>query len=179
MRRHFPIVRRNAMNRLSILAVATMSLLVLGASLPTGNALSQEKAQQPSDVNGVNAASQVFIAAISARDISAMDEVWAQEPYVTFIGPLSTTVVAGWEGVRKAWEMRFGQFDRVIISLAESHVHINGKVAWTVGTEKVELLRKDGSNLGFHAFVTNVFENHDGRWLMVSHHATPIFRGEK
>jgi hypothetical protein len=41
------------------------------------------------------------------------------------------------------------------------------------------LLRKDGSNLGFHAFVTNVFENHDGRWLMVSHHATPIFRGEK
>jgi hypothetical protein len=63
--------------------------------------------------------------------------------------------------------------------LAESHVHINGKVAWTVGTEKVELLRKDGSNLGFHAFVTNVFENHDGRWLMVSHHATPIFRGEK
>lgn len=167
------------MNRLSILAVATMSLLVLGASLPTGNALSQEKAQQPSDVNGVNAASQVFIAAISARDISAMDEVWAQEPYVAFIGPLSTTVVAGWEGVRKAWEMRFGQFDRVMISLAESHVHINGKVAWTVGTEKVELLRKDGSNLGFHAFVTNVFENHDGRWLMVSHHATPIFRGEK
>ena len=53
------------MNRLSILAVATMSFLVLGASLPTGNALSQEKAQQPSDVNGVNAASQVFIAAIS------------------------------------------------------------------------------------------------------------------
>ena len=31
------------MNRLSILAVATMSLLVLGASLPTGNALSQDK----------------------------------------------------------------------------------------------------------------------------------------
>ena len=58
------------MNRLSILAVATMSFLVLGASLHTGNALSQEKAQQPSDVNGVNAASQVFIAAISTRNIS-------------------------------------------------------------------------------------------------------------
>ena len=106
-----------------------------------------------------------------------MDQVWAHEPYATFIGPLSTTVVVGWEGVRKAWEMRFGQFDRVSISLAESHVHINGKIAWTVGIEKVELLRKDGNTLGFDAFVTNVFENHDGRWLMVSHQATPTFRG--
>ncbi len=131
---------------------------------PTGNALGQQKAQEPSDVDSVNTASQVFIAAISARNISAKDEVWAHEPYATFVAPSA---------------QRFGQFDRVIISLAESHVHINGKVAWTVGTEKVELLRKDGSNLGFHAFVTNVFENHDGRWLMVSHHATPIFRGEK
>ena len=59
------------MNWLSILAVATMSFLVLGASLPTGNALSQEKAQQPSDVNGVNAASQVFIAVISTLVTSA------------------------------------------------------------------------------------------------------------
>jgi len=105
-----------------------------------------------------------------------MDKVWAHEPYATFIGPLSTTVVIGWEGVRKAWEMRFGQFDRVMISLAESHVHTNGKVAWAVGVEKVELLRKDGNTLSIDAFVTNVFENHEGRWLMVSHQSTPIFR---
>lgn len=167
------------MNRLSILAVATMSFLVLGASPPTGNALGQQKAQQPPDVDSVNTANQVFIAAILARDIRAMDEVWAHEPYATFIGPLSTTVVVGWDGVRKAWEMRFGQFDRVSISLAESHVHMNGKIAWTVGIEEVELLRKDGNTLGFNAFVTNVFENHDGRWLMVSHQATPTFRCEK
>jgi hypothetical protein len=42
--------------------------------------------------------------------------------------------------------------------------------------EKVQLLRKNGDRMGFDAFVTNVFENHDGRWLMVSHQATPIFR---
>ena len=30
--------------------------------------------------------------------------------------------------------------------------------------------------LGFDAFVTNVFENRNGRWLIVSHQATPIFR---
>ena len=72
-----------------------------------GSAVSQQNAQPGSDVEGVNAASQVFTAAIAARDISAIDKVWAHEPYATFIGPLSTTVVVGWDGVRKAWEMRF------------------------------------------------------------------------
>ena len=167
------------MNRLNILAVATMSLLTLGVALPAGKAVSQEKAHQTSDVERVNAASQVFIAAISARDIRAMEKVWAHESYATFIGPLSTTVVVGWQGVKKAWEMRFDQFDRVAISLAESHVHTNGKVAWAVGVEKVQLLRKDGGSLNFDAFVTNVFEEQDGRWLLVSHQATPIFRGAK
>jgi len=167
------------MNRLSTLTLATMSVLLLGASLAAGNAHGQEKIQQTSDSDRVNAAGQAFIAAIAARDISAMDKLWAHEPYATFIGPLSTTVVVGWEGVRKAWEMRFGQFDRVTISSAESHVHISGKVAWMVGIEKVELLRKDGNTLGFDAFVTNVFENHDSRWLIVSHQATPIFWGPK
>ena len=162
------------MNRLSIIAVTTASLM-LGFSLAVGSAAGQN-AQLASDVEGVNAASQVFTAAIAARDISAIDKVWAHEPYATFIGPLSTTIVVGWDGVRKAWEMRFSQFDRVTISSAESHVRTNGKAAWAVGIEKVQLLRKNGDTLSFDAFVTNVFENRDGRWLLVSHQATPIFR---
>jgi len=176
---HISIDRRNAMNRLSIPAVTIVSLLLVGVALPGGDAIGQQKAQQTSDVERVNAASQVFISAISARDIRAMDKVWAHESYATFIGPLSTTVVVGWEGVRKAWEMRFSQFDRVTISLAESHVHTNGKVAWAVGIEKAQLLRKNGDTLNLEAFVTNVFENLDGRWLLVSHQATPIFREAK
>jgi ketosteroid isomerase-like protein len=167
------------MNWFGILAVTTVSLLTLGAALPAGEAFGQEKAQQTSDVERVNAANQVCIAAISARDIRAMEKVWAHAPYATFIGPLSTTVVVGWDGVKKAWEMRFDQFDRVTISLAESHVHSNGKVAWAVGVERVQLLRKDGGTLDFDAFVTNVFEEQDGRWLLVSHQATPVFRGAK
>jgi ketosteroid isomerase-like protein len=167
------------MIRFSTVAVAALSLVVLAAELPVGRALSQEKTRDTSDVDRVNAASQMFIAAIAARDIRAMDKVWAHESYATFIGPLTTTVVVGWEGVRKAWEMRFGQFDRVTISLAESHVRTNGNVAWAVGVEKVELLRKDGKTIAFDAFVTNVFEKKDSRWLMVSHQATPIFKEPK
>jgi ketosteroid isomerase-like protein len=164
------------MNRFSTVAIAVLSLLLLAAELPVGRALSQEQVQDASDVDPVSAASQVFIAATAARDIRAMDKVWAHEPYATFIGPLSTTVVVGWDGVRKAWEMRFGQFDRVTISMDKPHIRINGQVAWAVGMERVELLRKDGKTISFDAFVTNVFENKGGQWLLVAHQATPVFK---
>ena len=163
------------MKRLSILAVILALLLTMGVIAFSDNIVGQIRAQQTSDVERVSAASQVFVSAIAARDIDAMDKVWAHEPYATFIGPLSTTAVVGWEGVRKAWQMRFGQFDRVTISLMESHVRTNGDVAWAVGLERVELLRKTGDTLSFDAFVTNVFEKRDGHWLMISHQATPVF----
>jgi ketosteroid isomerase-like protein/Spy/CpxP family protein refolding chaperone len=140
-----------------------------------GSSVEQHK-HQASDIERVNAASQALIKAISARDIDAMEKLWAHESYVTFMGPLSTSVVVGWKGVRKAWEMRFNQFADVTVSLADAHVRTEGNVAWAVGVEKVRLLRKNGDTLSFDAFVTNVFEKRDERWLLVSHQATPIFR---
>jgi ketosteroid isomerase-like protein len=165
------------MNRSAV--AVTAAYLILGFSLDVGAAAGQPIVQETSDVEGVNAANNAFIAAIAARDIGDMDKIWAHEPYATFIGPLSTTVVVGWDGVRKAWQMRFSQFDRVTISPAESHIRTSGNAAWAVGIEKVQLLRKNGDTLGFEAFVTNVFEKRDGRWLMVSHQATPVFSEPK
>src|SRR5262249_36341108 len=134
------------------------------------------QAQQADDVERVHATSRRFVAAIVARDINAIDAVWAHEGYASFIGPLSTAVVVGWDGVRQAWQMRFGQFDRVSISIAKPHIRINGMVAWAIGIEKIELLRKEGKTMRFDAFVTNVFENKDGQWLLVAHQATPVFK---
>ncbi|MGB6397201.1 MAG: nuclear transport factor 2 family protein, partial [Bradyrhizobium sp.] len=70
--------------------------LVLGGMPPA-------QAQQTSDLERVHAASRQFVAAIVARDIDAMDAAWAHESYASFVGPLSTTVVVGWGGVRQAW----------------------------------------------------------------------------
>jgi ketosteroid isomerase-like protein len=111
--------------------------------LPISGAVGQQKAQE-ADVQRVEAASKDFIPAISARDIQAMEKLWAHESYASFMGPLSTAIVVGWDGARKAWEMRFGQFDSVTISLPESHVHVNGNVAWAASVERVQLLRRNG-----------------------------------
>jgi len=155
------------MNRLTFIVHAFIGLLA---------AIGPARAQATTDHERILTASQAFVTAVAARDINAIDKVWAHESYSSFIGPLSTTVVVGCDGVRKAWQMRFGQFDRVTISIDEPHIHINGKVAWAVGMEKIELLRKDGKTIRFDAFVTNVFENKDGQWLIVSHQATPVFK---
>ncbi len=149
------------------------SLAVVGLLL---GAMPATRAQQTNDLERVRAVSRQFVAAIVARDINAMDIVWAHESYASFIGPLSTTVVVGWDGVRQAWQMRFGQFDRVTISMDKPHIRIEGEAAWAVGMEKVDLLRKDGKTISFDAFVTNVFENKGGQWLLVAHHATPVFK---
>jgi ketosteroid isomerase-like protein len=149
-------------------------LATIGCQTPA--AIAQQDAEQAPEIERVNAAGQALVAAISARDIGAMEKLWARDARVTLIGPLSTSIVVGWDGVKTAWQMRFGQFDRVTVSLAESHVRMSGKVAWAVGVERVQLLRKDGETLNLDAFVTNVFENQGGNWLLVSHQATPMFR---
>lgn len=81
-----------------------MKRLILGVNAAQAGACARFERIAP--------ASQQFVAAIDARDINAMDRVWAHESYASFIGPLSTTVVVGWDRVRHAWQMRFGQFDR-------------------------------------------------------------------
>ena len=46
--------------------------------------------QQSNELERVQAASRKFGAAVSGRDINAIDTVWAHESYASFIGPLST-----------------------------------------------------------------------------------------
>jgi ketosteroid isomerase-like protein len=171
--------RSNNMSRLIIIVIAIASLLIVGVALCVAGTISPLRAQPTTDVERVKAANQVFASAVETRDIREIDKVWAHVPYATFIGPLSTDVVVGWNGVRKAWEMRFGQFNKVTITATESHIQTNGKVAWTVGMERVQLLPKDSKIVAFDAFVTNVFENQDGRWLLVSHQTTPVFSEAK
>ena len=51
---------------------------------------------------------------------------------------------------------------------------IDGKLAWEVGTERGPLTFADGKTVQFAAFATNIYQNIDGNWLMVSHQAGQI-----
>ncbi len=126
----------------------------------------------PSD-DGVKAASRAFYAALSGTDVAAMKQVWAHTDYVVYVGPRSTAIARGWPAVEQAWNESYANDASRRVTLTNAAIHSNGTRAWEVGTEHGTITRKDGTERTLDAFVTNVYEKQQGRWLIVSHHVQP------
>jgi len=148
----------------SVVSVAAVIFSVLLAGVSASWAQ-----QQTADEDGVKAASRAFYAALSGTDVAAMKEVWARTPYVVYVGPRSKSIVRGWAAVEAAWEAALANTSRSV-SLTESYIITDGRIAWEVGNENGTLKLKDGSENKIDAIVTNVYEKQNGRWLIVSHH---------
>ena len=150
--------------------VSVVSLAAVIVSVMLAGMSASWAQQQASDEDGVKAASKAFYAALSGTDVAAMKQVWAHTPYVVYVGPSSKSIVRGWAAVEAAWEQSFASRSRRV-SLTESYIFTDGNIAWEVGTENGTVKAKDGSERKSDNIVTNVYENQNGRWLMVSHHA--------
>jgi ketosteroid isomerase-like protein len=158
--------------RVNLSALTTkiaLTLLSLRAAFVSGEAI----AQQSSDMEKVKAASSAFFAALNARDPSAMAKVYAHTPYVVHIDPsFNKGIRLGWEAVNKSWENLHNETAQINVSFSETgEPQIVGNLAWEVGTEKGLVTTADGKHIGIEAFITNIFQNIDGRWLLVSHQA--------
>jgi ketosteroid isomerase-like protein len=149
------------------------SILAMGAllvAIPAGNAVGQQAA----DIEGVKAASKAFYqAVVVVDDGAAMEKVWAQTPYVTYVGPRSTAIIVGWEAQKKYWAEFNKPFAQRTVALVDAHVHVVGNLAWEIGAESGLAQMKDGTTRKVDWMVTNVYEKIDGRWLTVSHHVQP------
>jgi ketosteroid isomerase-like protein len=159
------------MNRRSVLKVAASS--VAGLALLAGSA----SAQQSSDIEAIKAAHQAFYTAFSARDVEAMEAVWANTPYVVNIGPPSKTIAVGYaNAVANYWPATFDLFSHIDVTPSSiAQVQAGEKLASVVGTESAVLQRKSGGDpVKIEIFVTNIFERVGDRWLMISHHAQAI-----
>jgi ketosteroid isomerase-like protein len=155
------------MNRRSILSLSAIT--ALGLALLPGHAVAQQ-----ADLDGVKAASKAFYAALAVIDNgAAMEKVWAHTPYVTLTSPRGKSIIVGWDAHKKYWEDTNKITALRNVSLAESHIHANGNLAWEMGQETGQVKFKDGTEAKADYIVTNVFEKLDGRWLIVSHHVQP------
>jgi ketosteroid isomerase-like protein len=132
-------------------------------------------AQLAGDLEGVKAASKAFFSALEVLDDgAAMEEVWANTPYVTFVGPRSKAIIVGWEAQKEYWIDNNKRFSTRQTLLLDQHIHVNGNLAWEMGLETGENTMKDGRTTKSDFLVTNVYEKQpNGRWLIVSHHAQP------
>ena len=122
----------------------------------------------------VMAANAAFDAALSRRDIDALDGMWLHAPHVVAIHPAGRTPLVGWDAVRRSWVETCERFSELSVTLADPKAHIAGDTAWVVGIEAVRGKRKDGADVSFPALTTNVYERHGGKWLMVLHHASRV-----
>lgn len=138
-------------------------------------AICEVSAQTEAGETGVRAASKAFYTALATLDDgTAMSKVWAQQPYVTFIGPRSKAIIVGWDAQKKYWTENNKNFEARNVSLKDQRIHVNGNLAWEMGVETGETKLKNGSGGKVNNFVTGVYERINGRWLRVSHHAQPI-----
>ena len=156
------------MNRRNALSLSAIT--ALGLAFAAGNTV----AQQASDVDGAKAASKAFYAALAVIDNGeAMEKVWAQTPYVTYVGPRAKSIIVGWDAQKKYWEETNKLFSERNVALSDQRIHVNGNLAWEMGQETGPMKLTNGNEGKADYIVTNVYEKLDGRWLMVSHHVQP------
>ncbi|NOR24239.1 MAG: DUF4440 domain-containing protein [Desulforhopalus sp.] len=158
----------NTMNIRSMSALTTTAVAWLWIVFAASHAF----AQPAPDIEGVKAASKAFYAALAVIDNgAAMEKVWADKPYVTFVGPRSKSIIVGWDAQKNYWIKSNKLFLQRNATLQDQQIHVNGNLAWEMGQETADLKMADGSASKINNLVTNVYEKIDDRWFMVSHHA--------
>jgi uncharacterized protein (TIGR02246 family) len=154
------------------LVVGTAASLVgLAAAVDRGGR--EARGQQSTDAEGVRAAASAFYAALSARDIRAMEGLWSRDADPVLIAPGSRSPVVGWEAVRRSLEVVFARFSELSVSMTEPQVRVGRDAALVVAVTPVRGRTPDGE-VSYTALGTTASERRDGRWLVVHHHASQV-----
>ena len=132
-------------------------------------------AQTTGDTEAVRSANQSYYAALSARDIRAMEQVWSQSPDdVNVAPPVRPAAHESWAEVKKTYEAFWATLDELTVSMDNPSIKVEGNVAWVYGTEQARRRTKGGQTSEGPNFGTSIFVKRNGRWLMVFHQAALI-----
>jgi ketosteroid isomerase-like protein len=126
----------------------------------------------------VRVANSGFYAALEARDLDAMAEVWEHSDRIVVTHP-GWPMLRGWARVAASWDAIFRNTGYIQFVLTEEQVTVVGDTAWVTLDENIlqSVGDTDASDAlsGSRATTTNVFvRDDDTRWRMVVHHASPV-----
>lgn len=128
---------------------------------------SEEEAEEIREIN------DRFYRAFESLDMAEMETVWVKEPYVRCVHP-GWGLLSGWDAVRASWEAIFRNTVEIRFTITDVQVHVEGALAWVTCTE--DILSETRGNIGVTSVLTtNIFEQRDGQWLMIHHHASHVF----
>jgi len=135
------------------------------------------------DEAGVHAANSAFYAALEARDLDAMSDVWEHSDRIVVTHP-GWPMLRGWARVAGSWDAIFHNTGYIQFVLTDELVTVVGDSAWVTLDENI-LQAPGGTEAsddlsGSKATSINVFvRGHDSgpgddNWKMVVHHASPV-----
>ena len=127
-----------------------------------------------SDELGVRAANSAFYAALEARDLDAMSEVWEHSDRIVVTHP-GWPMLRGWARVAGSWDAIFRNTGYIQFVLTDELVTVVGDTAWMTLDENILQSAASDELSGSKATSVNVFvRDDDAEWKMVVHHASPV-----
>jgi ketosteroid isomerase-like protein len=118
------------------------------------------------DSDAVLAANLEFYRAFAARDVPAMDALWAQEAPVACLHP-GWTALKDRDAIMESWSGILSNPDAPRIACFDEQVFLYGDVALVLCEEELE-----GGTLA----ASNLFVRENNEWRMAHHHAGQIVR---
>jgi len=115
-----------------------------------------------------------FYRAFESLDIEQMGQVWARDAQVFCVHP-GWDLRAGWPEVRDSWVQIFNHTLTMRFAITEIKINIEGDCAWVTCMENITSMM-DGEPQHSRVLATNIFNRREGRWRIVHHHGSPVFR---
>jgi SnoaL-like domain len=135
--------------------------------------MSTQTAPQKETVEeAVRAANQRFYVAFESLNLAEMEAVWAHDDSVQCALP-GWELLLGWDEVRARWSRLFANTKRIRVALSGVRVRVEGTVGWVACTARVTTAFADGFDQAT-VQVTNIFVHLEDRWLLATHHASPL-----
>ncbi len=113
-----------------------------------------------------------FYEAFNARDIGAMDAMWAERTPVACLHP-GSTALHGRSQVIRSWRSILGSDGAPTVSVEGSRVVMLGEAAMVLCYERVV---DPETGTGAVLAATNVFVREASEWRLVHHHSSAIGR---
>ncbi len=125
-----------------------------------------------SEEAAVAAANTAFYRALEARDLVAMDRIWAHEESASCVHP-GWHRLDGWTEIRRSWENIFANARPWSVFCEDVRVEVSGDLAWVTCVEAITPFGANPDEETARMQATNVLARRNGRWLLLHHHASP------
>jgi ketosteroid isomerase-like protein len=144
----------------------TAAALVGLAALFSGSAYA-------SDSDDVKAAIDNYHAAIASLDLTKIEPVWVHDDTIVDLEPGAKTITTGWDATKMHFEGLIAAVAQLTIVQSQGpYIRVQGDLAWSAGTVKVDGKLKSGQPNGGNILEADVFKKQDGHWLLISHVAS-------